>query len=199
VSLAAQQAKLEAYALVKSWPLVKIVRDEGASAKSLKRPGLQRLLGLVKAGQVDVVMIAKLDRLSRRVRDVHELVDLFEQRGVALVSLQESLDATMTTGRAMIGLLAVMSQLERELIAERTRDALQHLKATGRRYCYSVYGDAAVIDRMHQLRAAGATYAPIAAHLNDAGVPTALGRRWRPMSVWVILKRTQPKRQRRGA
>jgi site-specific DNA recombinase len=199
VSLDTQQAKIEAYALVKDWRLVEVIRDEGASAKSLKRPGLQRLLGLVKAGQVDVVMIAKLDRLSRRVRDVYDLVELFEQKRVALVSLQESLDATTATGRAMIGLLAVMSQLERELIGERTSDALQHLKAKGQRYCHAVYADAEVIALMHRLRAGGYSYARIAQHLNQAGVPTTLGRPWQAMVVWGIVRRTQPKKGRRIA
>jgi DNA invertase Pin-like site-specific DNA recombinase len=104
--------------------------------------------------------------------------------------LQESLDATTATGRLMMNLLASVSQWEREVIGERTREALQHLKAQGKRYCHTVYTDAAIIDRMHHMRAA---------HLNDASVPTALGRRWQAMSVWTIVRRTQPKRQRRTA
>jgi site-specific DNA recombinase len=87
VSLGAQQAKLEAYCVVKDWTLVEVIRDEGVSAKSLKRPGLQRLLAMVRARHVDVVAIAKLDRLSRDVRDVYALVELFEKTDVALVSL----------------------------------------------------------------------------------------------------------------
>jgi DNA invertase Pin-like site-specific DNA recombinase len=182
VSVEAQHAKLDAYALVKDWSGLTVIRDEGYSAKSLKRPGLARLLALVDAGQVDVVMVAKLDRLSRRVRDVYDLVDLFEKRGVALVSLQENLDATTATGRAMIGLLAVMSQLERELIGERTRDALQHLKTQGKRYCHARFEEHPQADRvlalMRQLRAAGQSYDAIAIQLNAAGISATLGGRW---------------------
>jgi site-specific DNA recombinase len=158
VSLAAQRAKIEAYAVVKDWTLGEVIVDAGVSAKTLKRPGLARLVTLVKARAVDVVMVTKLDRLSRRVRDVYDLVELFERRGVALVSLQESLDATTATGRAMIGLLAVMNQLERETIGERTRDAMQHLKASGQVYSRPVFDDAATLAEIHSLRAAGATY-----------------------------------------
>ena len=147
VSLDAQTAKLQAYALVKDWELLEVIRDEGASAKSL----------------------------------------------------QESLDATTATGRLMMNLLASVSQWEREVIGERTREALQHLKAQGKRYCHTVYADAAIIDRMHHMRAAGQSYAAIAAHLNNAGVPTALGRRWAAMTIWVIVNKMQPKRQRRSA
>ena len=87
VSLAAQQAKLEAYALVKDWTGLRLIRDERASAKHLKRPGLEDLLSLVRAQQVEAVMVYKLDRLTRSVKDLSTLVELFEKKGVALVSL----------------------------------------------------------------------------------------------------------------
>jgi DNA invertase Pin-like site-specific DNA recombinase len=199
VSLGAQQAKLEAYCVVKDWTLVEVIRDEGVSAKSLKRPGLQRLLAMVRARHVDVVAIAKLDRLSRDVRDVYALVELFEKADVALVSLQESLDATTATGRAMIGMLAVMNQLERELIAERTREAMQHLKAQGERYCHAVFDDAAVLAVMQQHRAAGRSYAAIAHELNAAGIPSTLGGQWLANAVRRILLRQEPKNARRIA
>jgi site-specific DNA recombinase len=199
VSLSAQQAKLEAYCVVKDWTLVEMVRDEGLSAKSLKRPGLQHLLAMVQARQVDVVVIAKLDRLSRDVRDVYALVELFDKTDVALVSLQESLDATTATGRAMIGMLAVMNQLERELIAERTRDAMQHLKAQGERYCHAVFEDADTLALMQQYRSAGLSYQAVAEQLNAAGVPSTLGGRWLANAVRCILVRHEPKKARRIA
>jgi DNA invertase Pin-like site-specific DNA recombinase len=185
--------------VVKDWTLIDIIRDEGLSAKSLKRPGLQRLLAMVHARQVDVVVIAKLDRLSRDVRDVYSLVELFDKADVALVSLQESLDATTATGRAMIGMLAVMNQLERELIAERTRDAMQHLKAQGERYCYAVFTDTATLTLMQQHRTAGLSYQAIADALNAAGVPSTLGGRWLANAVRRILVRHEPKKARRIA
>jgi site-specific DNA recombinase len=86
------------------------------NAKSLTRPSLERLLALVDAGEVDVVIVYKLDRLTRSVVDLDQLMKLFERRHVALVSLQESLDATTAKGRLMINLLASVSQWEREVI-----------------------------------------------------------------------------------
>jgi site-specific DNA recombinase len=188
VSLAAKRAKIEAYALVKDWTLGEIIVDAGVSAKTLKRPGLARLLTLVKARAVDVV-VAKLDRLSRRVRDVYDLVELFEKKGVALVSLQESLDATTATGRAMIGLLAVMNQLERETIGERTRDAMQHLKASGKVYSRPVFNDATTLAKIHRMRASGATLQEIAEELTAAGVPSVRGGVWGPSTILRILRR----------
>jgi DNA invertase Pin-like site-specific DNA recombinase len=126
VSLSAQQAKLEAYALVKDWTLRRVIRDEGYSAKHLKRPGLEALLALVTSRQVEAVLVYTLDRLTRSVADLDKLIKLFDRHEVALVSLQESLDATTATGRLMMNLLASVSQWEREVIGERTSDALQH-------------------------------------------------------------------------
>ena len=120
----------------------------------------------------------KLDRLTRSVADLDKLSKLFERHGVALVSLQESLDATTATGRLMMNLLASVSQWEREVIGERTSDALQHLKAQGKRYCHTVYDNAEVIALMHQLRTDGHSYEAIAQHLNHAGIPTARGNPW---------------------
>jgi DNA invertase Pin-like site-specific DNA recombinase len=199
VSLAAQQAKIEAYAVVKDWTVVEVIRDEGASAKSLQRPGLARLLALVKAGGADVVVVSKLDRLTRSVSDLDKLMKLLARKHVALVSLQESLDATTATGRLMMNLLASVSQWEREVIGERTRDAMQHLKAQGRVYSRPVFDDAAALAEIHTLRASGATYQEIADALTAAGVPTVRGGTWAPATVMGILRRHPRPAQREVA
>jgi site-specific DNA recombinase len=189
VSLAAQHTKLAAYAVVKDWTLMEIIRDEGFSAKHLKRPGVQRLLSLVDAGQVDVVMIYKLDRLTRSVADLDKLMKLFDKKGVALVSLQESLDATTATGRLMMNLLASVSQWEREVIGERTRDAMQHLKSSGKVYSRPVVDDADTLAHIHTMRASGSTYQEIADELTAAGVPTVRGGRWQAATILGIVRR----------
>ncbi len=178
MSLRVQAEKITAYGVVKDWPVLDIICDEGQSAKSLVRPGLQRLLSLVDTGHVDVVIVHKLDRLTRSVADLDKLMKLFERQGVALVSLQESLDATTATGRLMMNLLASVSQWEREVIGERTKDAMQHLKAQGARYCHAVFVDASVVAQMQQYRANGLSYQAIADALNASGVPSTLGGRW---------------------
>jgi site-specific DNA recombinase len=199
VSLAAQQAKIDAYAVVKDWSLAELIQDAGQSAKSLARPGMQRLLSLVDAGHVDVVIIAKLDRLTRSVSDLDKLMKLFARKGVALVSLQESLDATTATGELMMNLLISVSQWERKVIGERTKDVMQHLKAQGARYCHAVFEDASVVVQMQQSRAAGLSYQAIADELNAAGIPSTLGGRWLSNAVRRILLRHAPKNVRRIA
>src|SRR5688572_9085905 len=199
VSLRVQAEKISAYGVVKDWPLLDIIADEGQSAKSLARPGLQRLLSPVEAGHIDVVIIYKLDRLTRSVSDLDKLMKLLARKHVALVSLQESLDATTATGRLMMNLLASISQWEREVIGERTRDAMQHLKAQGRVYSRPVFDDAAALAEIHTLRASGATYQEIADALTAAGVPTVRGGTWAPATVMGILRRHPRPAQREVA
>jgi len=102
VSLEAQEAKIRAMATVQGAELMEVIVDGGESAKSLNRPGLQRLLGLVNACEVDAVIVAKLDRLTRSVKDLCGLLELFETRKVALISVAESLDTGSAVGRLVI-------------------------------------------------------------------------------------------------
>jgi site-specific DNA recombinase len=198
VSLAAQRAKINAYALVKDWRVVDIIQDD-VTTKHLRRPGVQRLLSLVERGQVDVVIIYKLDRLTRSVSDLDKLIKLFASKNVALVSLQESIDATTATGRLIMNLLASVSQWEREVIGERTRDAMQHLKAQGKVYSRPVCDDAATLARIHTLRAQGATYHEIADALTQAGMKTARGGTWAAATILGIMRRHPLQAQREVA
>ena len=92
VSLAAQADKVRAMATVHDATLLDVITDAGVSAKNLDRPGLAQVLDLVDRRQVSMVIVAKLDRLTRSVRDLGDLLDRFQRRGVALVSVAESLE-----------------------------------------------------------------------------------------------------------
>src|SRR5258708_19046100 len=119
VSLEAQESKIRAMATIHSAELVEVIIDGGESAKSLNRPGLQWLLALINAGQVQAVIVAKLDRLTRSVKDLRNLLELFEKRKVALISVAESLDTASAGGRLVITIMAAVSQWEREAIPKR--------------------------------------------------------------------------------
>jgi len=110
VSLEAQEAKIWAMATVQGTDPREVIVDGGESAKSLHRPGMEKLLALVQAGAVNTVIIAKLDRLTRSVKDLCALLELFEKRKVALVSVAESLDTGSAAGRLVITIMAAVSQ-----------------------------------------------------------------------------------------
>jgi len=125
-SLEVQREKLEAYAKVLS--AVRQARtytDDGYSGASLDRPGIRQLIEDVRAGRITHVVVVKLDRLSRSQKDTLYLIeDVFIPNHVAFISIQESFDTSTAYGRAMVGLLSVFAQLERENIFERTRGGM---------------------------------------------------------------------------
>src|SRR5271154_4591850 len=149
VSLEAQEAKIRAMATVQGAELTDVIVDGGESAKSLNRPGLQRLMGLVNAGKVQAVIVAKLDRLTRSVKDLCGLLELFEKRKVALISVAEALDTGSAAGRLGGTINGGVSQWEREAIGERTRDALRHKRGKGERVGNIQFGYRLGADGLH--------------------------------------------------
>src|ERR1700733_91927 len=149
VSLEAQAEKIRAMAVVHKANLMDIIVDGGGSAKSLNRPGMERLLALVDAGEVQPVIIAKLDRLTRSVKDLCTLLERFERRSVALISVAESLDTGSAAGRRVLDIMTAVSQWEREAIGERTRDALCHKRNQGERVGNIPFGSRLVQDGEH--------------------------------------------------
>src|SRR5215471_466482 len=110
VSLDAQAEKIRAMAVVHNATLVDLIVDGGESAKSLSRPGMARLLAMVESGEVHTVLVAKLDRLTRSVKDLCALLERFERRGVALISVAESLDTSSAAGRLVLNIMTAVSQ-----------------------------------------------------------------------------------------
>src|ERR1700680_3456556 len=184
VSLEAQEAKIRAMATVQGSELIDVIVDGGESAKSLNRPGLQRLMAMVDGGAVTAVIVAKLDRLTRSVKDLCGLLELFEKRKVALISVAEALDTGSAAGRLVITIMGAVSQWEREAIGERTRDALRHKRSNGEHVGNIEFGYRLSADRRHRepdpaeqaalaevrnLRRQGLTLRGIAVTLNSRG------------------------------
>jgi site-specific DNA recombinase len=119
-SIPQQEQRLAAYALAKGWELHKIYIDGGYSGGNMERPGLQELLRIVQNGGIDAVLVYKLDRLSRSQKDTLLLIeDGFLAHGTDFISINENFDTSTPFGRAMIGMLSVFAQLERDQITER--------------------------------------------------------------------------------
>lgn len=120
-SIPLQKERLIAYCKAKGWVVAGIFIDPGHSGASLDRPGMVQLIEGVKSGKYNAVLVYKLDRLSRSQKDTLYLIeDVFMANNTDFVSLQESFDTSSIYGRAMIGVLSVFAQMERETIAERT-------------------------------------------------------------------------------
>lgn len=120
-SIGEQIERLSKYCEAMQWDIHKIYTDPGYSGGDINRPGLQELIKDVEAGVIDRVVVYKLDRLSRSQKDTLYLIeDVFLKNGVDFVSMSENFDTSTPFGMAMIGILAVFAQLEREKIKERT-------------------------------------------------------------------------------
>lgn len=120
-SIPLQKERLIAYCKAKGWAVAGVFIDPGHSGSSLDRPGIIDLIDGVKSGMFDIVLVYKLDRLSRSQKDTLFLIeDVFMANDTDFVSLQESFDTSTIYGRAMVGILSVFAQMERETITERT-------------------------------------------------------------------------------
>ena len=126
-SLEVQELKIKQYCSLYDLELVEIVIDSGASAKTLDRQGLQKALKIL-GKEADALIISKLDRLTRRVVDLGNLIDSYFQK-YSLLSVSEQVDTRTPTGRLLLNLLSSVSQWERETIGQRTSEAMQHKKS----------------------------------------------------------------------
>lgn len=207
LSLGNQQAKAEAYAALYDLDLVEVITDAGESAKTLNRPGLQKALSMLKAGKAEGLVIVKLDRLTRNVGDWQKLIDdhFGEKAGGQLFSVGDSIDTRTAAGRLVLNVLLSVAQWEREAIAERTKEALQHKIANGQRVGKIRFGfdladdgttlipnadEQEAIAIITKLRHAGESLRKIADELTRRQIRTKEGNtRWDHTAVNRILKR----------
>ncbi len=182
-SLEAQTAKLEAYAAAFGLELIAIEVDAGLSAGSLERPALQRALARMDTFEATGLLVAKLDRLTRNVRDLCKLVDTYFRDGTyRLLSVGDHIDTQTAGGRVTLNILTCISQWEREAAAERTAAVMQHLKANGKftggwpPFGFSADEDGnlamdlneqAVIAQVRVARAAGGSLRTVAASIHN--------------------------------
>jgi site-specific DNA recombinase len=115
------------------WAVSPTVYDDGGfSGGSLERPALKRLLADIEAGQVDVIVVYKVDRLTRALSDFAKLVEIFDRRSVSFVSITQQFNTTTSMGRLTLNVLLSFAQFEREVIGERVRDKIAASKKKGR-------------------------------------------------------------------
>jgi len=205
ISLDAQRARIATWCEMSGADLVDVVDDAGISGSVplANRPNGFRIEALfrARAPEVDAVVIVRLDRLSRDAADALRYLKAFSNGKVGLVSIADRIDLSSPQGRAMAGMGAIFSELERNLIAQRTADALRQLRATGRVYGSLPFGfseecgylvpdeaEQAILGRIVDLRDAGRSYLAIADELNRDGIPGKRGGIWFGMSVRSVLR-----------
>jgi DNA invertase Pin-like site-specific DNA recombinase len=155
----------------------------------LKRPALAAALSELDSGQGSVLMVAKLDRLTRSVHDATGLMATAEKSGWGLVALDAPVDTTTPQGAAMAQVLAVFAELERRLIGERTKAALAVRKSQGIRLGRPHSLPMELRKRILSMRSSGMTLKSIASELNRDGIPTSQGgAQWWPATIRAIIQ-----------
>lgn len=202
VSLDNQEKKCRMQAELSEWEITEVISDPGKSAKDMKRDGVQQVVDYVKKREIGAIIIYKLDRLTRNVRDLNEFIELCVKSDVKLISVTESLNTGTAAGRMVINMLGTVAQWERETIGERVRDAMQHKKQNGEKYCHiTPYGKKEVggklvddpgeqfyIQKIKTGREMKTSWLGISLLLNDANVPTRFGKSWCWQSVKKIYE-----------
>lgn len=173
----------------RAWDNVEFVVDEGYSAKSLARPGIMDALERLSKGQAGVLVVSKLDRLSRSLLDFAGLMDRAKREGWRLVVLDLAIDTTTASGALMANVMASFAEYERRLISDRTSAALQAKKAQGHRLGRPRATADEVVARIVREHAGGLSLRVIADGLTRDRVPTAQGGlRWYASSVAALLR-----------
>lgn len=180
-----QVQALEAYAAAHGLRL-RLYPEAGLSAKDTDRPQLQALLADVRAGRVRSVVVTKLDRISRSLADLLDLMRLFEQHGVKFISLRDNIDTAGPVGRFMLHILGAIAELERAITAERVAEDMKlrarrgkwngGLAPYGRRVADGkleiVPEEAAVLHRMRELLLETRAWRGVVVALNRQGLRT---------------------------
>lgn len=187
--LAAQRAAIQNYAYPRGWQL-SWISDAGRSAATLQRPGITDALTLLETRQADGLIVARLDRLSRSLRDFTQLIELSKRQHWTLVCIDPGLDLSTPTGELAATILAAVAQWERRSIVERSREGYAAALAQGRIFGHRRPLLLQTMQRIHTETAAGVSANRIADGLNADHVPTASGHgSWTPQQARVVASR----------
>ncbi|HOU36298.1 MAG TPA: recombinase family protein [Candidatus Omnitrophota bacterium] len=201
-SLAAQTDKIVEYIKSKGWTYSQIYNDDGYSAASRRRPALQRLLADAASQQFEAVIVYRIDRLSRNLKDLIEIVEELATNGAGFKSITEIIDTTTPEGRLMFHQFGSFAQYERELISQRTslgrskrlklglwpggRAPFGYLLKAGK--LQTVEKEAKLVRLMFELYLnKNLGVINIARYLNDKGIKTKQGKKWKFTVVHKIL------------
>ena len=207
VSLEMQIEKVRQYAELHGLGLLHIASDPGESAKNLERPGLKLALGWLSRGEASGLIVVKLDRLTRSVRDLSHLIERYfgESSGRSLMSVMESIDTGSAAGRMVLNLMTTIAQWERETIVERTQAAMDHKRSRNERIGQIPFGkrlgpdgrtlvddsdEIAIIKLIRDCYLKGMSYREIALTLNSLLLRAKNGGEWCASSVRSVYARS---------
>jgi DNA invertase Pin-like site-specific DNA recombinase len=189
LGLEAQEAVARRTCELRGWAVVAVVADAGVSGTvdPLARPAMVEAVALLCSGSGDILVSSKLDRLSRSAFDLLGLVKMSESCGFAIVTSDGAVDSSSPVGRFITTAMAGVAELERALIAERTRNALAAKKARGARLGRPTTLSPLIRTRVAELRHDGVSLAEVAARLNGEGHRNGAGAKFTRSAIQKIV------------
>jgi DNA invertase Pin-like site-specific DNA recombinase len=190
VGIAAQRQALTDAAKTQGLVVEEILTDEAISGKRMaNRPGLQAAVAALRSGKASGLVVSKVDRLGRNASEVLALADQADREGWRLIILDVGLDTITTSGRLVLGMLAIAARFEHDRISERQQEKFRELRQQGRPRGLPA-ADRELADRMIAMREDSKTLDAIATALNDEGIatPRASPHGWRRSSVRSVIE-----------
>lgn len=201
-SISAQLKSLKAFSESQGWDIVGTYTDGGVSAKDTDRAQLQRMINDIKDGKIDVVLVYRLDRLTRSVLDLYELLDFFDKNDCGFKSATEVYDTTTAMGRLFITIVAALAQWERENLGERVSMGMMEKARQGEfpggraPYGFRIENstliineeEAKVVRLIYEKYAEGYGMNKVAQFLNEHNIRTRAGGLWYRSSIKTILE-----------
>jgi len=202
ISLEVQEDKIKKYTELHNLSLIEVIKDEGKSGKDLNREGMQKAIFLCQEERINHLVVYKMDRLTRRTLDLLTLVEeVFKPNKIQFHSITERIDTSTAQGKFFLTIIGAMAQMERDLIAERTKEALQYKKSKFEAYSPTPFGfnredgriapnqkELKVVKLMKNLKRKGLSYQAIIDKLNKKDIPTKNGKSWSKSTIWGILR-----------
>lgn len=187
LSLGAQVQAVHATAKARGWELVDVITDAGVSGRKANRPGLDQVKRRMRRGDADMMVVAKLDRLSRSLIDGARLMKTAEGQGWAVVTADNAVDMSTDAGKFLTNILLSAAEYESAMNSTRTKDAMAAAKLKGATFGKPTTYPDVLLERIHDMHAEGMSLRKIADALTDDGVTTAKGGQWHASSVRSVL------------
>ncbi len=206
VSIEDQADKIRMYVQLNDLYLQEIIIDAGKSGKNMKREGVQKVIDMTQSRDVQHLIVYRLDRLSRSVKDTLNFIDALDKSKVEFHSITDKIDTTTAFGKYFFHNMAAINQLQRDLISENTKSSLSHKKKNGKRAGQVPYGwqieiengrqtdnlqmcdeEQEVIKAIQSYRRNNYSYQRIADQLNVNGIQTRKGTKWQKQYIHNIL------------
>ena len=212
VSLDVQEDKIKKYVDLHNLGQIRIIRDEGKSGKDLNREGMREIITLCEKKEIDHLIVYKMDRLTRRTLDLLTLVEeVFKPNKVQFHSITERVDTSTAQGKFFLTIIGAMSQMERDLISERTSEALRYKISQGEnvgspplgflaedKKLSRIDGEFEIVEYIKSLKRKRLSLRQIANRLNEQEIPTKRGGSWYAGTVRYILRNGRYKKVKAG-